>query len=70
MPLPTQVVPRLKAYARARGFEFAPATMRWGVTKAHANNHAHAELCIREVHACQEQSGAQARRVLGFTFNT
>ena len=30
--------------------------MRWGVTQANANNHEHAELCMKEIINCQDVS--------------
>eukprot|EP00049_Salpingoeca_infusionum_P019103 m.360214 g.360214 ORF g.360214 m.360214 type:complete len:1606 (+) comp18923_c0_seq1:67-4884(+) len=50
------VVPSVKSYAVARGIQFSVATMRWGVTKAHADNHEHAELCIKEILQCRKLS--------------
>ncbi|EGD83552.1 hypothetical protein PTSG_04157 [Salpingoeca rosetta] len=51
-----KVVPKVRAFAKTKGYDFSPATMRWGVTKAHANNHSHAELCIKEVKQCMKLS--------------
>ncbi|EDQ86656.1 uncharacterized protein MONBRDRAFT_33730 [Monosiga brevicollis MX1] len=55
-----QAVPELKAFARTKGIEFAVATMRWGVTKAHAANHEHALLCLAEVDRCLQESEGYA----------
>ena len=55
--LKQQVVPKVRAFAKTKGFDFSPATMRWGVTKAHANQHSHAELCIKEIKQCLKLSG-------------
>ncbi len=38
------------------GYEFQSSEMRWGVTKANANNHETSDLCLREVRACQSIS--------------
>eukprot|EP00055_Hartaetosiga_balthica_P014815 m.83631 g.83631 ORF g.83631 m.83631 type:complete len:1589 (-) comp8697_c0_seq1:339-5105(-) len=51
-----RVVPEVRRFAKSLGYEFSPATMRWGVTKAHANNHSHAQLCIKEVLKCLKLS--------------
>ena len=51
-----RVYPKLKQYCQSVGYDFQVVDMRWGVRDEATDNHMTSELCMTELHACQQLS--------------
>ena len=53
--LQTEVFPKIKEYAREKGYSFQPIDLRWGVSDEAQYDQKTLELCLNEVRACKSK---------------